>query len=261
MDEPRELTRDLRRGPHERLDLAALDPECDDAWIVPGYRTLPRKHLEKHHADGVYIGSSVDAVRTARLLWSHVLGCPHSDACHSETLLRRVRTQGLGDAEIDELEDRHPAHEGNKYVLGLQVAVDDAERMGSLERIEDLASIFAGRRDRELVLPIERGGERLALEQLHHNVRFAVGRSVDVEDLHDVRTSDLGSYARLLKESLDELRPPEHLRVQNLDGHARAEDDVLSFEDRAHPAVAERTDEPVLALDDGSYSNHARASG
>ena len=46
----------------------------------------------------------------------------------------------LGDAEVDELEDRLGPLVRDEHVLGLQVAVGDAERVRRLERVEDLAA-------------------------------------------------------------------------------------------------------------------------
>ena len=60
--------------------------------------------------------------------------------------------------------------------------------------------------DGELSLPVDDARERLALEELHHDVRVALRRAVDVDDLHDVGAADLRGDARLLEEALDEAR-------------------------------------------------------
>ena len=109
---------------------------------------------------------------------------------------------------------------------------------------------------RELALAVEHARERLALEELHHDVGVPVGRAIDVDDLHDVRAADLRGDARLLQEALDEPRAARELRVEHLDRDARAEDRVERLVDRAHPAVAEDADEPVLAVDDAADVNH-----
>jgi hypothetical protein len=44
--------------------------------------------------------------------------------------------------------------------------------------------------------------------------------------------------------------------VEDLDGDVRSEIDVLGFVDRAHPAVAEETEELVLSADDLADFDH-----
>ena len=110
--------------------------------------------------------------------------------------------------------------------------------------------------DREPPLPVDDARQRLPLEELHHDVRVTVGRAIDVDDLHDVGAADLGRDARLLQEALDEPGAARELRVQHLDGDAGPQDGVQRLVDRAHPAVPEDADEPVLAVDDAADVDH-----
>ena len=144
---------------------------------------------------------------------------------------------------------------------GLRSRWIDAERVRGLERLEDLRRVLARGRDRQPPLALEHARQRLALEELHHDVRVALRRAVDVGDLHHVRAADLRGDARLLEEALDEAGAPRELRVEHLDGDARAEHRVRRLVDRAHPAVAEQADEAVLAVDDGSDVDHGRGPG
>ena len=148
-----------------------------------------------------------------------------------------------------------PPENVTKTFSGFEIAVDDAERVRCLERLEDLHRVFARRGHRELSLAVEDARERLALEELHDDVRVAVGRAIDVDDLHDVGAADLRGDARLLQEALDEARATRELGVEHLDGDPRPEHRVLRLVDRAHPAVAEDADEPVLAVDDAADVN------
>ena len=83
--------------------------------------------------------------------------------------------------------------------------------------------------------------EILALEHLHHDVRQTRHRLTRVEDLHDVRALELGDGVGFPK------KPSEHRgalggegRIDELDGDARLQTDVLRFPDRAHAPFAEK---------------------
>src|ERR1019366_7204210 len=107
--------------------------------------------------------------------------------------------------------------ERDEDVLRLEIAMDDAEGVGGLEGVEDLYGVVAGDVEGELALALEDARERLALEQLHHDVGVAVLRAVDVHDLDDVGALDLGRHARLAEEALDQARAARQIRVQDLD--------------------------------------------
>ena len=84
--EPRDLGRDVRRHVHERLHLAALDLEHDDARILALRGRLAGEHLVEHDADRVDVGARVDVGRRVRLLGRHVLGRAHQHAGDREVL-------------------------------------------------------------------------------------------------------------------------------------------------------------------------------
>ena len=82
--------------------------------------------------------------------------------------------------------------------------------------------------------------QRLALQQLEHDVRRAVGQRVEVQHLDDVRVPEPRADLRLAPEAR------QHDRVggaeqQHLDDHALARQaQVLRLPDRAHAALAEQ---------------------
>jgi hypothetical protein len=121
----------------------------------------------------------------------------------------------------------------------LEVAMDNAERVGRLERLEDLLRVLARGGHGDPALAVDEGGERLALEKLHHDEGVAARCAVDVHDLDDMNAPNLRGDLRLLEEPLNKARPARELRVQHLDGDARAEDLVLRLVHGAHPPVAE----------------------
>ena len=65
-----------------------------------------------------------------------------------------------------------------------------------------------------------------------------------------------GDDPRLLQEALDEAGATGKLRVQHLDGNPGTKNGVLGLVDRAHPAVPQNTDEPVLAVDYAADVDH-----
>ena len=100
--------------------------------------------------------------------------------------------------------------------------------------------IRSASRDRERADACEPLIERLALEQLHHDVRAAVGVVAEVEDLDDARIRDRGRRARLVEEARARSRAASRTRVQHLDRGAAAEHRVLGELDRPHAALADR---------------------
>ena len=87
--------------------------------------------------------------------------------------------------------------------------------------------------------------EGRALEQLHRDEVVAVLCS-DVVDRADVRVVQDRGRARLALESLDGLRPVEHLLGDELQGDVTAEPDVLGLVDDAHAALAEHLENAVV---------------
>jgi hypothetical protein len=124
------------------------------------------------------------------------------------------------------------------------------------ESAQDLDRVLAGGGDGELAFALLDVRERLALEQLHDEIRDAIGRALDVGHLHDVRALDLSGDARLLQEAIDEAGLPREIPMKDLDRYVRAEIDVLGFVHRAHASVAEQAEELVLSTDDLADLDH-----
>jgi hypothetical protein len=59
-----------------------------------------------------------------------------------------------------------------------------------------------------------------------------------------------------LEEPLDETGAPHELGMEHLDGDPGAEDGVLRLEHGSHTAVAQGTDDAVLAVDDAADPDH-----
>ena len=108
---------------------------------------------------------------------------------HAAALLRKLGREAR-DAEVGELGNIVGA---NQQVGGLDVAVDDAERMQTCQSAEQLGQVVPGLRERQSwqgtiarVGPMEQLGERLALYQLHRDAKLAIVLEQS-KVVHDVR--------------------------------------------------------------------------
>ena len=118
---------------------------------------------------------------------------------------RSSRAERLRDAEVEHLDLARARHE---HVLGLEIAVDDAELVRAGERARDRQHQLDDARRRQQRAapnaPID-VAQRLALEELEHHVRHAL-ELVDLVDDHDVLVIALRGRARLDEEPLGDRR-------------------------------------------------------
>ncbi len=143
-----ELSRHVRRDVNERDHLAALHLRGDDPRVLALHRAPPGDHLVEHDADGIEVAPRVDLVGGERLLRRHVLGGPHEHAGHRQAPLPGYVRPQLGDPEVDQLQNRLRPLVGDEDVLRLEIAMGHPERVGGLERVQDLADEVARRGDR-----------------------------------------------------------------------------------------------------------------
>ena len=92
----------------------------------------------------------------------------------------------------------------------------------------------------------DRVTQRFARQVLHDEVRLAVGRLAEVQDLDDVLVRDHVDRARLVEETGDDVRVARQHGVQQLDGHLAAEDRVLGQVDDPHAPLAQKARDPVV---------------
>ena len=128
---------------------------------------------------------------------------------------------GVGErAREPEVGELHGAVGREEDVLGLQVAVHDALRVGVLEREQGLAHDLGGLRGREPAVGVEEVAHGPAVHVLHHHVVDAVD-GAPVVDGDDVRVVQRGGGARLAAEPVDEPRIARQRAVQDLDRRPR----------------------------------------
>jgi hypothetical protein len=128
--------------------------------------------------------------------------------------------------------------------------MDDALGVRRLERIGDLNRRLHERTHVEP--PGDQLGQRLPLEQLHHDEVLAIVL-VDRVDGADARMVKSGGGPRLALKPLERLRISAELGRQKLQRHAAAEPRVLGFVDDTHAAGAEGPENVVVGH---ARSNH-----
>jgi hypothetical protein len=181
-----------------------------------------------HGAEREHVGAPVDRLGQA-LLGRHVRELALDGAAPGVGL----PLVGLGDPEIDDLED---PLEGDDQVLRRDVAVDHVELLavgaGPLVGVvqpaaglrrqpdHDLGRDDAGRH--ALVGLARQLGERHAGQVLHHHVVAAVVLP-ELERLHDVRVIELRPEPRLVEEHADEVGVVGQVVEQALDHHVLLE--------------------------------------
>ena len=179
----------------------------------------------------------------------------------------------LGDRPRDpEVHDLHPPIAADQHVAGLDVAMDDAARMGGLQRAGDRGRDAGGLRGRQRPVASQDRREVLAVHVFHDDVRPR-GVLAVVVDGDDVRVAQRGRVLGLLAEPRPEVGIAQVLGTQQLDGDLATELGVERAKDGGHPALTEQLDQPIaltqgrpdlrqtwpLAISSGAARNLGRA--
>ena len=142
----------------------------------------------------------------------------------------------LRQSEVEELHPRGREHD----VRGLDVAMGDVMAMGERERLGHLRRDRQGLVERESALRAgQTGGQRLPLQQLHHEERMALVIA-DVVHGADVRMGEGRDAPGFALEALPADRVAAQFSVEQLDGDRAAEPSIAHPVDVTHPARAQR---------------------
>ncbi|MDQ3035891.1 MAG: class I SAM-dependent methyltransferase, partial [Myxococcota bacterium] len=200
----------------------------------------PREHLVEDRADREHVAARVDAP-PARLLRRHVRGRAEDRAGAGH---RVIGVEHPRDAEVEQLDELHPADALHEHVLGLEIAMHDAALVRGRERGEHLHRDALHAPLGHPPLPLEQRAERLALEQVHHEEGAPV-LDAEVGDLRDVRMRQRRGELRLALEARDDLGVLRDLRTQHLDRDGSAERLLHACVHGAHPAHPEEPTDAV----------------
>jgi hypothetical protein len=201
--------------------------------------------------------------KAAHLLGGHV-------TARAQDRARRRPLEGGGAREVGaarrvehsreaEVEDLHEAVAGHEDVVGLEVPVDDALLVGGGEAASDLRREVDGPERRQRTGGGEVIPQRLALEQLEHDVRRPAG--LDVVHREDVGVADGGGGAGLRAEAPEPLGVGAQTGGQHLDRDLPREPLVAGPVHLAHPAGAERRDDDVGAEGRSRLEGHGPGDG
>ena len=144
------------------------------------------------------------------------------------------------DTEIQQLDQVRPGPRlGDHDVVGLQVAVQDAQRVRRGQRVRRLAHNVRRADVVDDLFAIEDRGERFAFDKLHRQVDQALGSLAEIIDARDVRVRDLAGVLRLAVEAADGGGILGEPGAHHLDGHFPLHPDVLRQVHLAHATFAE----------------------
>jgi hypothetical protein len=226
------------------VELRAEDVDHD----LADERGAAARHLEEDAAERVDVRARVAVAEAAAELRGHVRGRAHLEAGACPDPGRLDLARELGGAEVEDLDALAADHLGvgdQEQALGLEVAVGDAGGVGGVQHVRDLAAEPAA------LLRIEpaggeAGGEALALEQLGHEVRVAVGGGAVIDELHDAGVADRGRGLGLVEEPLHDVRAARQLDGQHPHDDAPAERLVLAEVDHADVPLADPLHDPIV---------------
>jgi hypothetical protein len=136
-----------------------------------------------------------------------------------------------------------------EHVVGLQIAMDDADAVRRREGRDDRTEDAEGLAGRQRAVARPSIGERLTFEEIHHEDGRAVLVLDDVVHRDDVRVAHGARGARLAQRALARGRVVV-LLVDELERQRLARDEVRGRPYRAHPALAELPLEAVTLRDD-----------
>ena len=154
----------------------------------------------------------------------------------------------LDQPEVEHLGDvRLAAPDRDEHVGGLQVPVDQAQRVGLGQPRADLAEQVDHPPGRQRAGPAHQLGEAQALEVLHHVVERPVVGVAVVVDLDRVGVRQPGGRLHLALEPGQGDRVGPGLGLDQLQGAGALQELVLGEVDLAHPALAQLAHELVLA--------------
>ena len=204
-------------------------------------RRAPREQLVEHRAEGVDVRALVELAEVrGELLRRHV----RHGAAHAAARADGAQVAGVVAAA---LERDAPVHHvdlavaADHHVARLEIQVQHAaavREVDGLAHLEEHAQQALEARAVGLCgdAAAHEGGERVALDELHHEEGAARRVDVDVVDGHDVRVVEAAGDVRFGDEERDLVDARRQRRVQHLDGDAASHRVVEHVEHGAHAA-------------------------
>ena len=191
----------------------------------------------------------VDRLRAADLLGRHEGKCAEALAQLSEAVGREFLGK-LGDPEIHDLHLQRPILRLEEDVGRLQVAMNDAGRVGVGEthpnRFDDAPKL----QQLEGARALQTFDEGFSLEQLEHDDDAVFGIFFDIEYLRDELAPDDAGRPGFAAEPLDRGLLVLRLGAEHFDRNPPTRARVLGGEYFAHPALTEWSAHSVMTRED-----------
>ncbi len=236
--------------------VAVAGDHLDEALALEGGSA--GEHVEEGGAQGIHVGAGVDPVASA-LLGRHVMRRTDDGVVGGQR--ERLGLDDVpGQAEVGESdagrdggdrlgESRAGAERGGvvlfeENVLGLDVAVDDAEGVGVGQGAGNVGEDRQRGRLVELAALDEQGAEAPAAD-VFDDEEMNTGVVVDFEEVGDVGAVDFGEQPGFLAEAAERIGPGRQLGSEDLDGDDLAVSAVLGAEDGPHTPLPQLLAENV----------------
>ena len=107
-------------------------------------RRMAGQQVIQRAAERINVGADVGLLGVERLLRRNVVGRAHHLAALGQPGIGRLFAGGLGQAEVENLDDVLLAHDRQHQVVGLDVAMDHPFVMGVLQSQGDLLNVERG---------------------------------------------------------------------------------------------------------------------
>ena len=261
----------LDRGRHLRLDganrLGILFEDGGNGVVrgVPIERPAPAQHFVDHGPEREHVAPRVGRL-AADLLGRHVQPRPERRA----NLRQRWSTGGgnrrsrrhhdpvrfvdPGETEVEQLQ---PSGAGDQDIAGLHVAVRDAAAMRVAESVGE-GPCMIDRFFHRQPAASQAGGQRLTLDELHHEV-VGVAVLADVEELGDMRMVEGRNRLGFDAEAGAQVRAIAPAMRDDFDRDGAPEARVDGAVYLAHAAVADPGDD-FMRSEPGSCREHHRGT-
>jgi hypothetical protein len=198
-------------------------------------RLASGQQLEQHARQRILIAARIDRIEPARLLRRHIGG----RADRTERARDQAALVERGHTEVDELGRDHTVRALRQQDVGrLDVAMHDPCAVHLLDSVEDGQHEIERDVTRQRTLTRQLQVERLAVQELHHQIRHALF-DPDVVHLDDVGMAHARETLSLTQKARDGLALAARRGAQHLERHALAQPRVQRGIDVAHAPRAE----------------------
>jgi hypothetical protein len=203
--------------------------------------------LERDDAHGPQVGAEVDAAVPLCLLRAHVVRrAEQSPRAGLRRAVTEAAADGLGDAEVEDLDQLLVVVPNDEDVVRLQVAMNEAGFVGLAHGPRDVPQDAGGLGGGEPAHPLQALRQALALQELHDDVRRPV-HDAEVEGLDHVGALERSGCACLLHEALEDALVVRGLRIDELDRDLGVQRQMLGAPHLAHAAPTDQVQQPIAS--------------